>query len=499
METIQNLLVGFSIALQLQNLFFCFVGSLIGTLIGVLPGLGPAATMAILIPFAAGLPPTAAIIMLAAIYYGAMYGGSSTSILLNIPGEAASVVTCLDGYQMARQGRAGPALGISAISSFIAGTVALFGLVFLAPVLVDVALRFGPPEHFGLLVLGLSVAVSLAGESLPKGLASAALGLMLAAVGIDPQSGLTRYTFGVVNLMGGFDVVVVVVGLFAIAEVLSNAETPAFEIFKGKIAGFWPNRKDLWDSAAPIARGSFVGFLLGLIPGVVPPVITFVSYDLEKRCSKHPELFGTGRIEGVAAPEGANNACTGSGMIPLFVLGLPTTASLAVLLGALMIHGLQPGPMLFEQQKEFVWAVLASMYVGNVMLLVLNLPLIPLWVSFLRIPYPLLGPAIIVICVIAAYGVRNSLFDVWIMLGFGLLGYAMRKLEFPAIPLIIALILGDRLENALRQSLTLSRGSLVVFVESPIALGFLATAAVSIGFSLYYRYQSRGVSATTHG
>ncbi|MEI8189031.1 MAG: tripartite tricarboxylate transporter permease [candidate division NC10 bacterium] len=491
MDTLQNLLLGFSVALQPYNLFFCLVGSLIGTLVGVLPGLGPAASMAILIPFAAGLDPTAAIIMLAAIYYGAMYGGSTTSILLNIPGEAASVVTCLDGYQMARQGRAGAALSISAISSFIAGTVGLIGLVFLAPLLVDVALKFGPPEHFGLLVLGLSVAVSLAGKSLAKGLASVAFGLLLAAVGIDPQSGLSRYTFGVISLMGGFDVVVVVVGLFAIAEVLSNAETPAFEIFKGKIAGLWPSMKDLRDSLAPIARGSFVGFLLGLIPGIVPPVITFVSYDLEKRCSKHPELFGTGRIEGVAAPEGANNACTSSGMIPLFTLGLPTTASLAVLLGALMIHGLQPGPMLFEQQKEFVWAVIASMYIGNVMLLVLNLPLIPLWVSLLKIPYPLLGPAILVICVIAAYGVRNSLFDVWIMLAFGFLGYIMRKLEFPAIPLIIALILGDRLENALRQSLSMSRGSLAVFVTRPIAVGFLLLATASIGYSLYYRYRKR--------
>jgi putative tricarboxylic transport membrane protein len=493
MESIQNLLLGFSVALQPYNLFFCLVGSLIGTLVGVLPGLGPAASMAILIPFAAGLPPTAAIIMLTAIYYGAMYGGSTTSILLNIPGEAASVVTCLDGYQMARQGRAGPALGISAISSFVAGTIGLVGLVFLSPVLVDVALMFGPPEHFGLLVLGLSVAVSLAGKSLAKGLAAAAFGLLLAAVGIDPQSGLSRYAFGVTSLMGGFDVVVVVVGLFAIAEVLSNAEEPAFEIFQGKIAGLWPNRKDLRDSAAPIARGTVVGFLLGLIPGVVPPVITFVSYDLEKRCSKHPELFGTGRIEGVASPEGANNACTSSGMIPLFTLGLPTTASLAVLLGALMIHGLQPGPMLFVQQKEFVWGVIASMYVGNVMLLVLNLPLIPLWVNLLKIPYPLLAPAILVICVIAAYGVRNSLFDVWIMLAFGFLGYVMRKLEFPAIPLIIALILGDRLENALRQSLTLSRGSLLVLLTRPIAAGFLVIAIASVGYSLYYQYQRRRV------
>jgi len=280
-----------------------------------------------------------------------------------------------------------------------------------------------------------------------------------------------------------------VVGLFAICEVLENAETPAFEVFKGKIKGLWPSRGDLRQSAAPIARGTVVGFLLGLVPGVVPPVVTFVSYDLEKRWSKHPELFGTGRIEGVASPEGANNSCTSSGLIPLFTLGLPTTASLAVLLGALMIHGLQPGPMLFAQQKEFVWGVIASMYIGNVMLLVLNLPLIPLWVSFLKIPYPLLGPGILVICIIAAYGVRNNMFDVWVMLAFGFLGYVMRKLDFPAIPLIIALILGDRLENALRQSLTMSRGSFLVFLTKPIALGFLLVAAASVIYSLYYRYR----------
>ena len=487
MDSLGNLLLGFSVALQPQNLFYCFIGTLIGTLVGVLPGLGPAASIAILIPFASGLPATSAIIMLAAIYYGTMYGGSTTSILLNIPGEAASVVTALDGYQMARQGRAGPALGMAAIASFVAGTLSLFGLVFLAPPLADFALKFGPPEYLGLIVLGLTVAVSLAGKSLVKGAIAGLFGLLLGGVGIDPQSGLARHTFGSVNLMGGFEIVAVVVGLFAISEVLSNAEAPAIKIFQTTFKNLLPSRQDFRDCRGAIWRGSVLGFLLGLIPGIVPPVVTFISYDVEKRFSKHPELFGTGRIEGVAAPEGANNACTSGGMIPLFTLGLPTSASLAVLMGALTIHGLQPGPLLFQQHQEFVWGVIASMYIGNVMLLVLNLPLIPLWVSVLKVPYPLLGPAILAICILSAYGIRNSMFDVWVMLAFGFVGYLMQKLSFPAIPLIIALILADRAETAFRQSMTISDGSLLIFFARPISAVFLAMAGISIAYSLYAR------------
>jgi putative tricarboxylic transport membrane protein len=491
METLQNLAGGFAVALQPQMLLFCFVGSLVGTLVGVLPGLGPAAAMAILIPFAAALTPTAAIIMLAAIYYGAMYGGSTTSILLRIPGEAASVVTCIDGYEMARQGRAGAALGIAAISSFIAGTLGLVGLVFMAPVLVDVALRFGPPEYFGLMLLGLAVAVSLAGESLLKGVCAAIAGLLIAAVGIDPQSGIARYTYGFVHMLGGFDVVVVVIGLFAVAEVIDNAQSPAREVLRTKLGALWPSWADLRRSFPAIGRGSGIGFLLGLIPGIAPAVVTFMSYDVEKRLSRHPERFGRGAIEGVAAPEGANNACTSAGMVPLFTLGLPTSASLAVLLGALTIHGLQPGPMMFAQQKDVVWGVMASMYIGNAMLLVLNLPLIPLWVKVLKVPYALLGPFILVVCVIAAYGVRSNVFDVWVMLAFGAIGYFMRKLRFPVIPLVIALILGDKMENALRQSLTLADGSLAIFVTRPIAAAFLLLAFAGVAWSLYARYKSR--------
>jgi len=494
MDTLTNLMDGFSVALQPEMLFFCLVGSIIGTLVGVLPGLGPAAAMAILVPFASGLSPTAAIIMLCAIYYGAMYGGSTTSILLNIPGEAASVVTCLDGYEMAKQGRAGVALGIAAISSFVAGTFGLIGLVFLSSILVDLALQFGPPEYFGLLLLGLTVAISLSGKSLVKGLITAIAGLLIATIGIDPQSGIPRYTYGFTDMLAGFDAIVVVIGLFAVAEVFTNAETSAFTILKSKIGRIWPNFSELRQSSGAICRGSVVGFLLGLIPGIAPAVVTFVSYDLEKRVSRNPKAFGSGAIEGVAAPEGANNSCTSAGMVPLFTLGLPTTASLAVLLGALMIHGLQPGPLMFEQQKSVVWGVIASMYIGNVMLLVLNLPLIPLWIKLLKVPYPLLAPIILTICVISAYGVRNNIFDIWVMLGFGVIGYLMRKFEFPTVPLIISLILGDKLENALRQSLTLSDGSLMIFISRPITLIFILLAITATSLSLYSRFKGKNLS-----
>ncbi len=487
MEALGNLVLGFSVALQPMNLVYCFVGVLIGTLVGVLPGLGPAASTAILVPVTSGLPATSAIIMLAGIYYGAMYGGSTTSILINVPGEAASVVTTLDGYQMARQGRAGPALGMAAIASFIAGTVSLFGLVLLAPPLADLALKFGPPEYFAIIMLGLSIAVSLAGKSLIKGLLSGLFGLALGAIGIDPQSGLGRYTFGSANLMGGIDFVSVVVGLFAISEIFSNLDEPALEIYQSKLKGLLPSLQDWKDSAGALWRGSVVGFLLGLLPGVNPAVITFISYDLEKRCSRHPELFGTGRIEGVAAPEGANNAAVSAALVPLFTLGLPTTAVSAILLGALMLHGLQPGPLLFEQHKEFIWGVIASMYVGNVMLLMLNLPLVGMWVKFLQIPYPLMAPGILAICFIGTYGIRSNMFDVWMMLLFGIIGYVMRKLDFSAIPLIIALILADRAESAFRQSLVISSGSLAIFVTRPVTAALLTLALASVCFTLYGR------------
>jgi putative tricarboxylic transport membrane protein len=495
MGALSNLMMGFSVALQPINLLYCLFGVLVGTLVGVLPGLGCTAAMALLLPITTGLPAATAIIMLAGIFYGAMYGGSTTAILLNIPGEPAAVVTALDGYKMARQGRAGPALGISAISSFITGTVSLFGLVLIAPPLADMALKFGPPEYFALLVLGLTIIVSLAGKSLIKGLLSGLLGLLLAAIGIDTQSGLGRFTFGSSALLGGVEFVAVLVGLFGISEVLINAEQPAAEVFKIKVKHVLPNFQELRDSVGAIWRSSLVGFLLGLLPGVTPSVTAVMAYDLEKRCSKHPELFGTGRIEGVAAAEGANNAATSGNMVPFFTLGLPTTTPMAVLLGALMIQGLFPGPMLFVQQKEFVWGVIASMYVGNVMLLLLNLPLIRLWISLLKVPYPLLGPGILAICFLGAYGMRNSMFDVWIMLGAGFLGYVMRKLDFPIIPLIISLILGDRMENAFRQSMAMSNGNMWIFLSRPIAVGLLTAAAVSLTLALYDRLRKKPVAS----
>lgn len=487
MGALSDLLLGFSVALQPENLFYCFLGVLVGTLVGVLPGLGSTAAIAILIPAASTLPATSGIIMLAGIYYGAMYGGSTTSILIRTPGEAASIVTVLDGYEMARQGRAGPALGMAAVASFVAGTLSLFGLVLLAPPLADMALRFGPPEYFALIMLGLSVVVSLAGKSVLKGLISGMFGLLVAGIGIDPQTGIRRFTFGNVSLMGGVDFVSVTVGLFAISEVLFNAEEPAAEVFKSRLRQLLPTVDDIRQCAGALWRGTVAGFLLGLLPGMTASVTAFIAYDLEKRCSRHPELFGTGRIEGVAAPEGANNAAASGGMIPLFTLGIPTTTALAVLLGALTIQGLQPGPLLFQEHREFVWGVIASMYVGNVMLLVLNLPLIPVWVQLLRIPYPLLGPSILALCFIGTYSVRNSMFDVWVMFAFGVLGYLMRKLEFPAIPMVIALILADRAESAFRQSLVISDGHLMVFLTRPIAAVFLVAAVASAMLALHTR------------
>lgn len=495
MDALGHLLIGFSVALQPANLFYCFLGVLVGTLVGVLPGLGPTAAIAILIPITSGLSVTAAIIMLAGIYYGAMYGGSTTSILINTPGEASSVVTAIDGYQLAKQGRAGAALGMSAIASFVAGTVSLFGLVLLAPPLADMALKFGPPEYFALLVLGLSIIVSLAGKSLLKGLISGLMGLLLGGIGIDPQSGTSRFTFGNAVLMGGIDFVSVIVGLFAISEVLSNSEQPAAQVYEAKLKGLLPTLQDWKDSTGALWRGSITGFLLGLLPGITPSVVSFISYDMEKRASKHPELFGTGRVEGVAAPEGANNSATSGGFVPLFTLGIPTTPSLAVLMGALMMQGLQPGPLLFEQHKEFVWGVIASMYVGNAMLLALNLPLVGMWASLTKIPYPLLGPAILAICFIGAYGIRNSMFDVWVMLVSGLVGYVMLKTGFPTIPLVIALVLADKVESAFRQSLSMSGGHLSVFASRPIALALLVVAAASVAFAVYGRLSKPTVAA----
>ena len=495
METFSLLANGFAAALSPQTLLFAFFGSVLGTLVGVLPGIGPTSGIAILLPLTAFLPPTPAIIMLAAIYYGAMYGGSTTAILVNIPGEVSSVVTTLDGYQMARQGRAGQALAIAAISSFFAGTLSLVGLTFFAPPLADIALAIGPPEYTGLVILALAVVVSLSGRSLRKGLASALLGALIAMVGLDPQSGRQRFTFGVPQLIGGIDFISVIIGLYAIAEVLVSIEKAIASVSTIPITRLFPSLADLKACMGTMVRCTLVGFGLGVLPGCTPGAISFLSYDLERRVSRAGPQFGTGAIQGVAAPEGANNAATSGGFVPLLALGIPPTPALAVLLGGLMIYGLQPGPLLFEKQPEFVWTVIASMYVGNVMLLILNLPLVGIWARLVMVPYPVLGPLILIFSVLGAFSVRNSTFDVWVALAFGLLGYAMRKLDFSETPLVLTLILTPILESSLRQSLSMSAGDVRIFLERPVALGLAALGVVLAAATLYARRRA-GAGAT---
>jgi putative tricarboxylic transport membrane protein len=471
MDIFANVLLGFEVALQPTNLLFCFIGVLIGTLVGVLPGLGPVAAMSLLLPSTFHISPVSAIIMLAGIYYGAMYGGSTTSILVNIPGEAASVVSCLDGYQMARQGRAGPALGIAAFGSFIAGTVSIVGLMFLAPPLAAMALKFGPPEYFCLMLLGLIILTFLAGKSMPKALIMAAFGLFLGLIGMDIMTATPRFTFGLYFLSDGVGLVPVVMGLFGVSEVLLNVEAGIRrDIFKTRIKGLLPNLRDWKDSAGPIVRGSVIGFFLGILPGGGAVISSFVSYAVEKRCSRHPERFGTGVIEGLAGPESANNAATGGAFIPLFTLGIPANAVMAMLLGALIIYGMQPGPMLIKAHPDLFWGVVTSMYIGNVMLLVLNLPLIGLWVNILKIPYQVLFPLILLFCLIGVYSLNNNTGEIGLMLVFGALGYLMKKFDYEAAPLVLALVLGPIMEHALRQSLIMSDGSAGIFFTRPISL-----------------------------
>jgi putative tricarboxylic transport membrane protein len=443
---------------------------LIGTLVGVLPGLGPVAAISLLLPTTFHVTPVSAIIMLAGIYYGAMYGGSTTSILVNIPGEAASVVTCLDGYQMARKGRAGPALGIAAFGSFIAGTIGVIGLMLIAPPLAEMALKFGPPEYFSLMIMGLTVLTFLASGPMWKALLMAAFGLFLGSMGMDTMTGATRFTFDVVELTDGVGLVPVVMGLFGISEVLLNVEqSMERSVFETKIKSLLPTLRDWADSFWAILRGTVIGFFLGVLPGGGAVISSFVSYALEKRVSKHPEKFGTGVIQGVAGPESANNAATGGAFIPLLTLGIPANSVMAILLGALMIHGMQPGPLLVKEQPGLFWGVVTSMYLGNAMLLVLNLPLIGLWVKILKVPYPILFPLILLFCLIGAYSLNNSLIEVLIMVVFGVIGYLFKKFEYEAAPLVLALVLGPMLEAALRRSLLLSAGDPLIFLTRPIS------------------------------
>jgi putative tricarboxylic transport membrane protein len=485
MDLLQHLATGFSVALNPANLFACFVGVFVGTLIGVLPGIGPVGAMSLLLPLTFKTSPEAAIIMLAGIYYGSMYGGSTTSILVNIPGEAASVVTCLDGYQMAKQGRAGPALGIAAFGSFIAGTFAIIGLMLVAPLLARFALRFGPPEYFSLMVLGLTVLVYLAHGSMLKALLMGLLGIVLGLVGLDPFNTKSRLTFGQMALMDGVGLVPIVMGLFGISEVLLNIERQVKrETLKTQIGRLLPSSQDWVGSKWALIRGTVLGFFLGILPGGGGVIASFISYAIEKKCSKTPELFGKGAIAGVAGPESANNAAAGGAFIPLLTLGLPTNAVIALLLGAFIIHGVQPGPLLMKQNPGLFWGVIASMYIGNVMLIVLNLPLIGIWVQVLKIPYRILFPIILLLCFVGVYSISNSVFDIYIMVGFGLFGYLMKKFEYEGAPLILAFVLGPMVEVNLRKSLIMSDGSFFIFFNRPMSALFLIVAIVLLVFPL---------------
>jgi putative tricarboxylic transport membrane protein len=477
MGVFENVLSGFQVALTPENLLFCFIGVLVGTLIGVLPGIGPSGTIALLLPATFSVSPTSSLILLSGVLYGAMYGGSTTSILVNIPGEAASVVTCLDGYQMARQGRAGPALGMAAWGSFIAGTLSIVALAFVATPLARAALSFGPPEYFALMCSGLIILTYLSRGSTLKALMTALVGLIVGAIGLDMVTGLPRYTLGIEQLMDGVGIVPVSMGLFGVAEVFENVEKIVVrEIYVARVRNLWPSAADWAASKFALVRGTVIGFFCGIIPGGGGVLSSFVSYAIEKKVSKHPERFGNGAIEGVAGPEAANNASVGGGLIPLVSLGIPPNAALALLYAALVIHGIQPGPFFIKDNPDIFWGFVASMYVGNVLLLVLNLPLIGIWIQVLKIPYRILMPLITLFCLIGAYGVNSSAFDIFVMIFFGALGYMMRKFGYEAAPLILAVVLGPMLEQALRQSLIMSRGSFLIFVSRPISSVALGVA-----------------------
>ncbi len=483
MNELQSLLQGFSLAVTPTNLLFGFIGAVLGTAVGVLPGLGPAATISLLLPLSYALgSPLTSIIMMAGIYYGAMYGGSTTSILLNMPGEAASVVTCLDGYQMAKKGRAGPALGMAAIGSFIAGTVGIIGLSFIAPPLSRFALQFGPAEYFSLTVLGLMMAAYLSGRSIVKGLLMVIFGLLLATVGLDPISGKERYTFGTMILMDGLDFLTLAMGVFGIGEILINLEEKLRnELVTTRITNIWPTLADWARCKLSVLRGSFVGFFVGLLPGGGAVIASLVAYAVEKKASASPEQFGQGVIEGVAAPEAANNAAASASFIPMLTLGIPGNPAIAMIYAALLIQGVQPGPFLIQEHPAVFWGVIASMYIGNVILLVLNLPMVGLWVQMLRVPYAILAPTVVLICSVGVYSIKNNVIDVLMMLIFGVLGYILRKLDFELGPLLLAFVLGGILEKSLSQALLIANGNVAVFVTRPISatlLGIVALMAV---------------------
>jgi putative tricarboxylic transport membrane protein len=482
MSLLDSLALGFSVSLMPANLAYCFAGVLLGTVIGVLPGLGSAATIALLLPLTYKMSTTSAIIMLAGIWYGSMYGGSTTSILLRVPGEPASVMTCVDGYEMARRGRAGAALGVAAIGSFIAGILGLVGLILVAPPLAEFALAFGPPEYFALTALGLTLVSFLGTGSVPKSLAMAALGLLLGSVGLDPVRSQARFTFGTLSLQSGIELIPMVMGLFGMSQVLHlvDRQLRVKEIVKtpDTLLALLPNRREWRDAIGAIGRGSLVGFLVGILPGAGGTISSYVAYAIEKRRSPHPERFGRGAIEGVAAPESANNSATASGFIPLLTLGIPANVVMALMLGAFMLHGITPGPMLLTQKPEMFWGIITSMLIGNLMLLVLNLPLISLFAKVTRIPSAYFVPVIALACVIGAYGVNNNPYDIFVMLVFGVFGYYAERSGFSLAPLVLAFVLGPLMETSLRQSLILSQGEFGPFLTRPISAVLLGVAAL---------------------
>ncbi len=479
--SVQNLILGFSTAFTPGNIFYALSGCLIGTLVGVLPGVGPLAGISMLLPTTFGLNATSAIILLAGIYYGAMYGGSTTSILMRIPGEAASVMTCIDGYAMAQKGRAGPALAIAAIGSYVAGTLSVVGLMFLAPPLAKFALGFGPPEYFSLLLCGLIVLSYMTGGSIVKNLAMIVLGLLFGMVGIDQMSGYFRFSYGLVALGDGIGIVPVAVGLFGISEILATAgQSQKREVIKPHLRDLLPSKEELKISVKPIGRGTLLGFLIGIIPGSAHIISTFVSYAMERKLAKHPERFGKGAIEGVAGPESANNAASTGALVPMLALGVPTGPIPAVLLAALMVHGINPGPLFIKEQPAVFWGLIASMYVGNMVLLLLNLPLVGLFVNFLRVPYRILYPTILLFCIVGVYAVNSSLVDVGIMSVMGVIGYLLRKCDFEIAPIVLGVVLAPIIEFSFRQALAMSNGAYLIFAQRPISAVFLAVALAMV-------------------
>lgn len=479
MDIFANLALGFDTALSLQNIGYCFIGVLLGTAIGVLPGLGPIATIAMLLPTTFALPPVSALIMLAGIYYGAQYGGSTTAILINLPGESSSVVTAIDGYQMARQGRAGVALATAALGSFFAGTVATFLLALFAPPLADIALEFGPADYFSLMVLGLVASVTLAHGSLLKALAMIVLGLLLGTIGTDIFSGQPRFTLDRPELADGLNFVALAMGMFGLGEIIRNLESEhTREVMVRKVTGLFPKWADIKQMAGPVLRGTALGSALGILPGNGAVLGSFAAYSIEKRLSKTPERFGKGAIEGVAAPESANNAGAQTSFIPMLTLGIPSSPVMALMIGALIIQGITPGPNVVNEEPELFWGIIASMWIGNLMLVLLNLPLIGIWVRLLTVPYNLLFPAIMAFCCIGVYTVNSNPFDLYAMALFGVCGYLLVKLDFEPAPLLLGFILSPMIEENLRRAMLLSRGDPIVFVTRPISAGLLAAAAI---------------------